>query len=106
MHRCFRYLCIHLIINSCDKASPQDQAFTVVLSAPLTELTDPLTDPHTELNDLLILGQKASQRVSLGKVVHKSKRYSLIHISCLAPQSSSFVLSFHASLLYETLVQD
>ena len=72
----------------------------MVLSAPLTELTDPLKDPHTELNDLLVLGQKASQHVSLGKVVHKSKRYSLIHISCLAPQSSSFVLSFHASLLY------
>ena len=91
MHKCFRYFCIHLIINSCDRASAQDQAFTIVPSTSFTELTDPVTDPHTELNDLLVLDQKASQYVSLGKVVQESKRYSLIHISCLAPQSSSFV---------------
>ena len=60
MHRCFRYFCIHLIINSFNKAFPQDQALTTVLSAPLTELTDPLTDCHNELNDLLVPGQKAS----------------------------------------------
>ena len=105
-HRCFRYFCIHLIINSLNKAFPQDQAFTTVLSAPLTELTDPLTDPHNEVNDLLVPSQKASQHVSLGKVVHESKSYSFIHISCLAPQSSSFVPSLHTSLPYETLVQD
>ena len=105
-HRCFRYFCIHLIINSLNKAFPQDQAFTTVLSAPLAELTDPLTDPHNEVNDLLVPSQKASQHVSLGKVVHESKSYSFIHISCLAPQSSSFVPSFHTSLPYETLVQD
>ena len=61
IHKCFRYFCIHLIINSGDKASAQDQAFTTVPSTSFTELTDPLTDPHTELNDLLVLGQKASQ---------------------------------------------
>ena len=90
MHRCFRYFCIYLV-NSFNKASPQDQAFTTVLSTSFTELTDPLTDPHTELNDLLVPDQKASQHVSLGKVVHKSKSYSLIHKLCPAPQSSSFV---------------
>ena len=63
MHRCFRYFCIHLIINSFKKAFPQVQAFTTVLSGPLTELTDPFTDPHNELNDLLVPGQKASQHV-------------------------------------------
>ena len=63
MHRCFRYFCIHLIINSFKKAFPQVQAFTTVLSAPLTELIAPLTDLHTDLNDLLVPGQKASQHV-------------------------------------------
>ena len=104
MHRCFRYVCIHLV-NSFNKASPQDQAFTTVLSTSFTELTDPLTDPHTELNDLLVPGQKASQHVSLGKW---STRVKVIHSSInFVPLLRAPLLSLFPHLtLYETLVQD